>query len=297
MKICHSFSIFSFWSLILHKMHQKHGKWIFHHWNKGEMLKITWNMVKYCRILPFFLFFPRLNFNKMHQKQERMDFLSPKEEKNAENCKKMPKNGQKTRKIPIFSLFLLLFPLLPPFPLLFPFFPLLAVLYPPFLAELLSSWLAEQEVRGSIPHLATWISEIGYLPLPSRDMAEIPIKRRKSSIKPTNQQWYWCDDSQWYQYLFDFCTLKCSLIPPFVKIKIFLASMHFADKRKVPFCHLQAKLNNRDIGNLGPRWLMEIFVTIWRRRETLVMESYMIITKVRDMYGNKILYLSPFYRR
>ena len=123
MKICHSFSIFSFWSLILHKMHQKHGKWIFHHWNKGEMLKITWNMVKYCRILPFFLFFPRLNFNKMHQKQERMDFLSPKEEKNAENCKKMQKNGQKTRKIPIFSLFLLLFSLLPPFPPSFPFLP------------------------------------------------------------------------------------------------------------------------------------------------------------------------------
>ena len=51
-------------------------------------------------------------------------------------------------------------------------------------AEWLSSWLAEQEVRGSIPRLATWISEIGYLPLPSRDMAEIPLKRRKSSIKP-----------------------------------------------------------------------------------------------------------------
>ena len=36
-------------------------------------------------------------------------------------------------------------------------------------AEWLSSWLAEQEVRGSISRLATWISEIGYLPLPSRD--------------------------------------------------------------------------------------------------------------------------------
>ena len=54
-------------------------------------------------------------------------------------------------------------------------------------AEWLSSWLAEQEVRGSIPRLATWISEIGYLPLPSRDMAEIPLKRHKSSIQPTNQ--------------------------------------------------------------------------------------------------------------
>ena len=45
-------------------------------------------------------------------------------------------------------------------------------------AEWLSSWFAEQEVRGSIPRLATWISEIGYLLLPSRDMAEIPLKRR-----------------------------------------------------------------------------------------------------------------------
>ena len=54
-------------------------------------------------------------------------------------------------------------------------------------AEWLSSWLVEQEVRGSIPRLATRISEIGYLPLPSRDMAEIPLKRRKSSIEPTNQ--------------------------------------------------------------------------------------------------------------
>ena len=68
-------------------------------------------------------------------------------------------------------------------------------------AEWLRSWLAEQEVRGSIPRLATWISEvrgsiprlaawiseIGYLLLPSRDMAEIPLKWRKSSIQPTNQ--------------------------------------------------------------------------------------------------------------
>ena len=41
-------------------------------------------------------------------------------------------------------------------------------------AEWLSSWLAEQEVRGC------------YLLLPSRDMAEIPLTRRKSSIQPTN---------------------------------------------------------------------------------------------------------------
>ena len=51
----------------------------------------------------------------------------------------------------------------------------------------LHPWLAEQEVRGYIPRLATWISEIGYLPLSSRDMTEIPLKRRKSSRQPTNQ--------------------------------------------------------------------------------------------------------------
>ena len=49
------------------------------------------------------------------------------------------------------------------------------------MAEWLSSWLVEQEVRGSIPRLATWISEIG------RDMAEIPLTRRKSAVQPTNQ--------------------------------------------------------------------------------------------------------------
>ena len=56
-------------------------------------------------------------------------------------------------------------------------------------AEWLSSWLVEQEVRGSIPRLATWISEIGYLLLQRRDMAEIPLKRRtcKSSKQPTKQ--------------------------------------------------------------------------------------------------------------
>ena len=35
------------------------------------------------------------------------------------------------------------------------------------------------EVRGSSPCLATTISEIGYLLLPSRDMAEILLQRRK----------------------------------------------------------------------------------------------------------------------
>ena len=47
-------------------------------------------------------------------------------------------------------------------------------------------------VRGSIPGLATWISEIGYLLLPIRDMAEIPLKRRKSSIQPTNLTFWRC---------------------------------------------------------------------------------------------------------
>ena len=34
----------------------------------------------------------------------------------------------------------------------------------------------------SIPSLAAWISEIGYLLLPSHNMADIPLARRKSSI-------------------------------------------------------------------------------------------------------------------
>ena len=53
--------------------------------------------------------------------------------------------------------------------------------------EWLSSWPAEPEVRGSIPGLATWISKISYFLLPSPDMAEIPLKRRESSIQSTNQ--------------------------------------------------------------------------------------------------------------
>ena len=36
------------------------------------------------------------------------------------------------------------------------------------------------------PALPLEFSEIGYLLLPSRDMAEIPLKGRKSSIQPTN---------------------------------------------------------------------------------------------------------------
>ena len=63
------------------------------------------------------------------------------------------------------------------------------------MAEWLSSWLVEQEVRDSIPCLATWISEIGYLLLPSRDMAEIPLKNVNSQYnQPTlphgTMKWY-----------------------------------------------------------------------------------------------------------
>ena len=68
------------------------------------------------------------------------------------------------------------------------------------MAEWLSSLLAEQEVRGSIPRLATWISEIGYLLLPNRDMAEIPLERRKSSIQPTYQLVY---EKEWkFMYIY-----------------------------------------------------------------------------------------------
>ena len=54
--------------------------------------------------------------------------------------------------------------------------------------ELSSSWLAEQEVRVRFPASPLEFSEIGYLLLPSRDMAdhEIPLMRRESSIQPTN---------------------------------------------------------------------------------------------------------------
>ena len=44
-------------------------------------------------------------------------------------------------------------------------------------------WLAEEEVRGILSLVAT-ISEIGYLLLPSRGIAEISLK---SSNQPTNQ--------------------------------------------------------------------------------------------------------------
>ena len=51
------------------------------------------------------------------------------------------------------------------------------------MAESLSSWLAEQEDWGSISGSPLEFSEIGYLLLPSLDMAEIPLKLRQSSIQ------------------------------------------------------------------------------------------------------------------
>ena len=43
------------------------------------------------------------------------------------------------------------------------------------------------QVRGWIPGLAARISVIGYLLLPSRNMAEISLKLRKSSKQPTTK--------------------------------------------------------------------------------------------------------------
>ena len=50
----------------------------------------------------------------------------------------------------------------------------------------LSSWFAKQAVQVLIPGLATTISEIGFVLLPSHDIAEKLLKRRKSSKQPTN---------------------------------------------------------------------------------------------------------------
>ena len=58
---------------------------------------------------------------------------------------------------------------------------------------------------GFDPRLATRISEIGYLLLPSRDIAEIPLKRRKSSKQPTNQ---FCPILS-YREIFDFSPVPC----------------------------------------------------------------------------------------
>ena len=49
--------------------------------------------------------------------------------------------------------------------------------------------LAEQEARDSIPNLTTTISEIGYLLLPSHNLAEISPKQRKSSKQQTRLEY------------------------------------------------------------------------------------------------------------
>ena len=67
------------------------------------------------------------------------------------------------------------------------------------MVEWLSSWLAEQEDRGSIPGLATRISEICYLLLPSRDMAEIPLKRRTFVTPQYSQSTNQCFESMNHQ--------------------------------------------------------------------------------------------------
>ena len=62
----------------------------------------------------------------------------------------------------------------------------------------LSSWLAEREVRGSIPSLAATISEIGYLLLPNRNMADtLYIAKATHILKTTNQltKQYRCGNS------------------------------------------------------------------------------------------------------
>ena len=49
--------------------------------------------------------------------------------------------------------------------------------------------LAKQEARDSIPNITTTISEIGYLLLPSHNLAEISPKRRKSSKQQTRLEY------------------------------------------------------------------------------------------------------------
>ena len=53
--------------------------------------------------------------------------------------------------------------------------------------RVVSSLLAEQEDRVRFPASPLEFSEIGYLLLPSRDMAERSLNRRESSKQPTNQ--------------------------------------------------------------------------------------------------------------
>ena len=74
---------------------------------------------------------------------------------------------------------------------------------------LLSSWLAEQEVLGSIPGLVATISEIGFLLLPS---LEIPLKQHKSTIQPTSVFKSLCRAGARLNFD-DFIHLKCQYIP------------------------------------------------------------------------------------
>ena len=49
--------------------------------------------------------------------------------------------------------------------------------------------LAEQEAPDSIPNLTTTISDISYLLLPSHNLAEISLKRRKSLEQQTRLEY------------------------------------------------------------------------------------------------------------
>ena len=57
---------------------------------------------------------------------------------------------------------------------------------------------AKIDLRDTIHTFKINKTEIGYLLLPCRDMAEIPLKRRKSSIKPTNQPTNFIDVMTWH---------------------------------------------------------------------------------------------------
>ena len=48
--------------------------------------------------------------------------------------------------------------------------------------------LRSKRIGVRFPASPLEFSDIGYLLLQSRDMGEIPLKRRKSSIQPTNQR-------------------------------------------------------------------------------------------------------------
>ena len=66
--------------------------------------------------------------------------------------------------------------------------------------EWLSSWLAEQEVRGWIPGLTTPVSEIWHLPLLSQDMTERLLKQcnkcNKAFLKTS-----WSTQHKYHHYL------------------------------------------------------------------------------------------------